>query len=419
MIELFETNKDELPADIYFVPSPTNGTMTYELYYQHHRLHHDHVANLRSFAITNVSNIKNEILVFDEDGVSNPREMPLDAALLHRCKAGTSEKMFTSIETTQYSETEGRYLLITHKDTIKEAEAFIDEVFHWMRNTPGEMEKITMVPTAPVRRANRIATSNRFQDYATKLQNLIPSTITTPTHHMHNAWKRRTPTAMNLTDADFPEMDSIKKQRTDERSHCNNTATDATDTTESITLVDLDLIEQRQLEIQTALRQEIADMRTANEAMQRTLQEQFNTALMALEVRMESTTQKMIESLGASLTRAVATMTTQAESGRKFLMAFKAQADRMQMHADRLVNRNHHSTHNTPPRKKQGIQCATHPDDDDDNDDEMDDDDDDDTADGSQNEMDEETTADGSHNPKARRATKPKAGASATTRNNK
>jgi hypothetical protein len=292
MIELFETNKDELPADIYFVPSPTNGTMTYELYYQHLRLHHDHVANLRSFAITNVSNIKNEILVFDEDGVSNPREMPLDAALLHRCKAGTSEKMFTSIETTQYSETEGRYLLITHKDTIKEAEAFIDEVFHWMRNTPGEMEKITMVPTEPVRRANRIATSNRFQDYATKLQNLIPSTITTPTHHMHNAWKRRTPTAMNLTDADFPEMDSIKKQRTDERSHCDNTATDATDTTESITLVDLDLIEQRQLEIQTALRQEIADMRTANEAMQRTLQEQFNTALMALEVRMESTTQK-------------------------------------------------------------------------------------------------------------------------------
>ena len=72
---------------------------------------------------------------------------------------------------------------------------------------------------------------------------------------------------------------------------------------------------------------------------------------MALEVRMESTTQKMIESLGASLTRAIATMTTQAESGREFLMAFKAQADRMQMHADRLINRNHHGTHNTPPRK--------------------------------------------------------------------
>jgi hypothetical protein len=47
------------------------------------------------------------------------------------------------------------------------------------------------------------------------------------------------------------------------------------------------------------------------------------------------------------------------------------------------------------------------------------DDDDDDTADGSQNEMDEETTADGSHNPKARRATKPKDGASATTGDNK
>jgi hypothetical protein len=199
MIELFETHKDELPQEIYFVPSPTNGTMPYELYYQHLRVHHAHVASLRSFAITNISNIKNEISVFDEDGVSNPRQMPLDKALLHRCQAGT-------VEPTQYSETEGRYLLVTHKDTIKEAESFIDSVFNWMRNTMGEMSKIAMITTEPVRRANRIATSPRFQDYATKLQAMIPTIITAPTNG--NAWKRRPPTVMNLTEADFPAMDT-------------------------------------------------------------------------------------------------------------------------------------------------------------------------------------------------------------------
>jgi hypothetical protein len=413
MIELFETNQADLPADIYFVPSPTNGTMTYDLYYQHLRLHHDHVANLRSFAITNVSNIKHEILVYDEDGVSNPREMPLDAALLHRCKAGTTDKMFSSIETTQYSESDGRYLLVTHKDTIKEAEAFIDDVFNWMRNTPGEMEKITKVPTEPVRRANRIATSNRFQDYATKLQNLIPSSITTPAHHMHNAWKRRTPTAMNLTDADFPELDSTKKPRTDEGSTGDTATTTTNDATESITLVDLDLIEQRQLEIQTALRQEIVEMRTANDTMQRTLQEQFNTAMMALEVRMETNTQKMIDSLGASLTRAVATMNAQAESGREFLTAFKEQADRMQMQADRLVHRNHRRTHDTPPRKKPGIhRSPLYDDNDDDDDDDMNEYDDDDDD-------DDYNQADGSLNPTTSRAKQPKNGANATAANHK
>ena len=150
MIELFETHKDELPQEIYFVPSPTNGTMPYDLYYQHLRVHHAHVASLRSFAITNASNIKNEISVFDEDGVSNPHQMPLDKALLHHCQAGTMEKLFYSIEPTQHSETEGRYLLVTHKDTIKEAESFIDSVFNWMRNTTGEMSKIAMITTEPV-----------------------------------------------------------------------------------------------------------------------------------------------------------------------------------------------------------------------------------------------------------------------------
>jgi hypothetical protein len=67
LIEIFETKKYALPHDIYFVPSPANVTMDHNTYYQHLRLHHAHVANLRSFAITNVSDIKAEIVIYDPD----------------------------------------------------------------------------------------------------------------------------------------------------------------------------------------------------------------------------------------------------------------------------------------------------------------------------------------------------------------
>jgi hypothetical protein len=122
MIKVFELHKDDLPRDIYFVPSPANGTMAYDVYYQHLRLHHAHISNLRSFAISNVHDIKTEITVYGSDGISNPCKMPFETALLSQMRAGTTESLFYSIEPTQASTSEGRYLLVTHKDSIKEAE---------------------------------------------------------------------------------------------------------------------------------------------------------------------------------------------------------------------------------------------------------------------------------------------------------
>ena len=37
MIKLFQTKHDVIPMDIYFVPSPTQGIMTHELFYNHLR----------------------------------------------------------------------------------------------------------------------------------------------------------------------------------------------------------------------------------------------------------------------------------------------------------------------------------------------------------------------------------------------
>jgi hypothetical protein len=118
LIEIFETKKHALPGDIYFVPSPGNGTMDHNTYYQHLRLHHAHVANLRSFAITNVSDIKAEITIYDLDG-TNPRVMSFEQPLLSKSYGDTNKPLFYSVEPTQASTTEGRYLLVTSKNAIK------------------------------------------------------------------------------------------------------------------------------------------------------------------------------------------------------------------------------------------------------------------------------------------------------------
>jgi hypothetical protein len=126
-IEIFETEKHALPREIYFIPSLANGTMDHNTYYQHLSLHHNHVANLRSFAITNVSDIKAGIAIYDPDG-TNPRVMSFEQALLSKSYGDTNKPLFYSIEPTQASTAEGRYLLVTNKNAIKEAETFIDMV---------------------------------------------------------------------------------------------------------------------------------------------------------------------------------------------------------------------------------------------------------------------------------------------------
>lgn len=124
MIELFETDKDALPHEIYFVPTPTNGTITYDLYYQHICIHHQHVHALCSFAITNIGNLQAPITMNDSDG--NTVNMTFEQALLASIKPGTTDqRLFYFIEPTNRSKSDGRYLLFTHKDTIDTAVSYI------------------------------------------------------------------------------------------------------------------------------------------------------------------------------------------------------------------------------------------------------------------------------------------------------
>jgi hypothetical protein len=357
MIEIFETAKDSFPNDIYFVPSPANGTMSHDLYYQHVRIHHQHIVNLRSFPITNVGNLQADMTITEPDGTK--RITTFESELLNSIKPGTTnEKLFYSIEPTKLSASEGRYLLVTHKDNIPDAEKFIDMVFHHLQNnTPETLANVTK-DNQPIARANRIQTSPRFQTYATKLQGMIPTAINL-TKPVHNAWKRRSqPTLMNLTDEEFPPLDPSKKPRiSDSDTHPDSMS--ATATTETFTTVDLDEIERAQTQIKEELQNEIESLRKATEEMRAQLQQSLTQQLAQLEQRIERNTQQMIASLGESLQQAMLKMNEQADRGERlmqdFMSASKLHTDSIltsiQQQIDRLSNNNHVSP--SPPRKQQ------------------------------------------------------------------
>jgi hypothetical protein len=312
--------------------------MDHDTYYQHLRLHHTHVANLRSFAITNVSDIKAEITIYDQDG-TNPRVMSFEQALLSKSYGDTNEPLFYSIEPTQASTTEGRYLLVTNKNAIKEAETFIDMALASLNNNSNNCAQVQLFK-APIARTNRINTSERFQEYANKLKTMIPKMINLPKHPGHNAWKRRPPTKVNLTDDDFPPLTTPKKTKTLTSMEQDNTT--ATGQTDSLTDIDVERIEQRQNEMNTTFTAEIEKLQQENETMQKTLQAQFESAMQALELRIEHRTQQIVSSMGHTINQAIEHMNAQSERSDErinaVLQSFQNQADRFTAQMDHMIS---------------------------------------------------------------------------------
>ena len=356
MIDIFDTEK-QLPSELYFVPTPTNGTMPYDLYYQHIRLHHQHIHNLRSFPITNVGNIKATITVDNPDGSKSDITFE-DAILTSVSPDNPNQKLFYSIEPTTASVSEGRYLLVTHKHTLTAAIQYIDTVFQNMTSlAPDNMARIMRSDT-PVTRANRVATSARFQTYAKHLANMIPNTITTLTPPV-NAWKRRPPTVLDLDADAFPALDPSKKPRMDTATHHDTSSSSSTDTTESLTMVDLDEITRAQQTMQKDLKKEIEEMRAATLTMQQQLKAEFETAMQQLELRIETNTHTMIQTLGDSLHQAVAQQVASINANIQ-----ENNAALLQALTDQINNLTAHPTH-SPPRKMQRDSFTPDSDDDD------------------------------------------------------
>ena len=124
-----------MPKEFYFVPTPTNGSMTFETYYQHLHLHQTHIAQLRSFTICT------DITVFDPDG-THPRIMAFETALLSQQSPTSNQALFSSVEPIQTSQIDGRYLIITSTDLLHDAETFINAALQSLNAHPKNHAKL-------------------------------------------------------------------------------------------------------------------------------------------------------------------------------------------------------------------------------------------------------------------------------------
>jgi hypothetical protein len=294
MIELFQTKHETIPADVYFVPSPTRGAMTHELFFNHLRLHHQYTANLRSFGIANVHDLQAELHLPQADGTT--KTMTFENALLESVKPDTQHRLFKSIEPTKDTEKHGKYLLITTVDMLDDAQTFIDQALENMSTTtPDNISRITKTDGLFVTRTNRIATSARFQSYAQALQNMVPTTITTTTNTP--SWKRRPPAVLNYSDDEYPFLDGTKKQRrTDTATNDSSTQDDTAG--ETLTAVDLDELQSAYEAKCDDLRSQIEAQRVMMENMRTELQQSFEQQIKQLELRMESNNMQLFQDFG-------------------------------------------------------------------------------------------------------------------------
>jgi hypothetical protein len=318
--------------------------MTHELYYQLLRVHHSYTHDLRSFAITNVRDLQATLTIPTDDQGNTKQLSFLEGLKMAEKTDGT--KLFVSIEPTTRAETDGRYLLITTKDCLDEAQTWFDSsVEQLTNNTPDNMVRITRDTASTVSRANRVLTSSRFQSYAATLQAMIPMTITTTTPPP-NAWKRRPPVHVNLTDDTFPALDPNKKTKTTVATETMNSMDD----TPSFTTVDLDEIDAKREALRSEMQQDLEKMRQEMAKTRQEMREEFMLQVGQMELRLEKNMKPMISDFNERVRTLTLHIQTVADSVTTHSEVNDAKFDRIMEAIESLGKRSLPTPEGTPIR---------------------------------------------------------------------
>jgi hypothetical protein len=255
LVHVFNLSKDILPKEVFFVPSPVNGAITHELYYNLVRSHHENMANIRSFAISGIGKLDAKMLTQANNSPNSLIETTFADIILNAKNAENNETIFSSIKITSASQTKGRYLLLTNKNNLHAAEHMIDGLIKYIDTEPDITNDIT-IPGERIRRTNRILTSNKFEGYTAFLLSKVPTTITTnPTL---DAWaKRHEPMTTNYTNDNYPPLPT-KKARVD-----SDNTVDTIDSSEQADTIIVDLeveLTKERAHTEAALKKERAHM---------------------------------------------------------------------------------------------------------------------------------------------------------------
>ena len=134
LVRVFQQSADQMPNDVFFVPAPTNGMMSYEMYYDLVNAHAESTSNIRSFAISGIANLQAKIDIQSSTDPDSCTKKSIEEIIMGATAFGTETKLFSSIEPTSKSQTEGRFLLLTTKHLIANAETAIDDLIAYINN---------------------------------------------------------------------------------------------------------------------------------------------------------------------------------------------------------------------------------------------------------------------------------------------
>jgi hypothetical protein len=136
LVHVFQVSSNNLPKEILFVPSPVNGMIKPNLYYNLVKSHHESMGDLRSFAITGIANLQMPMTTQDSKDINSSIATTFEKIILTAKVPGTKQNIFSSIEPTSQSKTEGHYLLLTNKMHLASAEYMIDKLLKYVANNP-------------------------------------------------------------------------------------------------------------------------------------------------------------------------------------------------------------------------------------------------------------------------------------------
>jgi len=189
-----------------FIPNIQKNVMTVATYRSALEQHYNWASDTRAISITGIKNL-------DETFTRNNHEQTIGDAIMNLVDSD-DQPFFISTEPTKFSDSEGRYLLLTSKERIQEAETELDNLTDFIDNNGLNMTLAK--PQAKIRRTHRPPTSKYTQHAATlaSCYQDIPSPSPPSPPHRHNAWtdnRKRAPVFTFDKENDFPEMTPTRK----------------------------------------------------------------------------------------------------------------------------------------------------------------------------------------------------------------
>ena len=104
LVSVFQISSDKMPTDVFFVPAPTNGMMSYEMYYDLVNEHAESTSNIRSFALNGIGDLQAKMNIQSTMEPDSCTKKSIEEIIMGAIDAGTETKLFSSIEPTSKSQ---------------------------------------------------------------------------------------------------------------------------------------------------------------------------------------------------------------------------------------------------------------------------------------------------------------------------